>query len=371
MNFRNHFGPGAAAGFFLLTVLAPLPADPAPAASADDSWRQVQQLETQLQSLRYTTDRLDPDRKLISAAQAFFTQYPADPRATDAKIAWLGAANDLFAGGYADGPAYDAMSKMADSLAADANAFGQLSRAEQGRIVAAQTSLAILGVADDAPDDSVWKPVMENLDDFQRHFGADFCADDSIPALGILKDQVLRKIELTEDLRDESVLRKLSDDTDAQVAAQAAYVLTVGKQLVELKSKPLDLKFEAVDGTPVDLAQLRGKVVLIHFWATWCGPSVEEVPTVVAAYQKYHSQGFEIVGVSLDNDKDALLAALKDHGMVWPQYFDGKGWQNEISHQYNILLIPALWLVDKNGMLVTTHGRADLDGKVARLLQTN
>src|SRR5882762_4870715 len=74
------------------------------------------------------------------------------------------------------------------------------------------------------------------------------------------------------------------------------------------QTKPLDLAVTAVDGSKIDLSKLRGKVVLIDFWATWCPPCREEVPNVVAAYQKYHGQGFEIVGVSLDQDKDAMLA---------------------------------------------------------------
>src|SRR5208337_1847889 len=69
---------------------------------------------------------------------------------------------------------------------------------------------------------------------------------------------------------------------------------------------PLDVRFTAVDGREVDLAKLKGKVVLVDFWATWCGPCVGEVPHVKQAYQELHSRGFEIVGISLDKDKDAL-----------------------------------------------------------------
>src|SRR5271170_2946664 len=115
------------------------------------------------------------------------------------------------------------------------------------------------------------------------------------------------------------------------------------------QTQPLDLKFTAVDGSQVDLANLRGKVVLIDFWATWCPPCRGEVPNVVAAYQKYHDQGFEVIGISLDQDKDALLSFTKQNGMVWPQYFDGKGWDNTVSKSFGIDSIPAMWLVDKKG----------------------
>lgn len=135
------------------------------------------------------------------------------------------------------------------------------------------------------------------------------------------------------------------------------------------QSKPLDLKFTAVDGSQVDLANLRGKVVLIDFWATWCPPCRGEVPNVVAAYNKYHDQGFDIVGISLDQDKGALLAFTKEHGMVWPQYFDGKGWDNAISRKFGIDSIPAMWLVGKDGKVATTNGREDLAGQVEKLLK--
>src|SRR5271156_6014076 len=82
---------------------------------------------------------------------------------------------------------------------------------------------------------------------------------------------------------------------------------------------PFNLQYTAVDGTEVDLSQMRGKVVLVDFWATWCGPCMREVPNVVAAYQKYHDQGFEVVGVSLDQDSQRMIAVAREKGMTWPQ----------------------------------------------------
>jgi thiol-disulfide isomerase/thioredoxin len=140
------------------------------------------------------------------------------------------------------------------------------------------------------------------------------------------------------------------------------------KAAVALKTKPLELKFTAVDGKEFDLSKLQGKVVLIDFWATWCGPCVAELPNVLKAYKELNPKGFEIVGISLDQDKAALEAFVKEHGMAWPQYFDGKGWQNEISTQYGISSIPAMWLVNKKGMVVNTNARAGLEEQVAKLL---
>ena len=132
--------------------------------------------------------------------------------------------------------------------------------------------------------------------------------------------------------------------------------------------KSIDLQFTAADGSPVNLATLRGKVVLIDFWATWCGPCMREVPDVVEAYKKYHGQGFEVIGISLDKDEDTMFQVTHEKEMTWPQYFDGKGWQNAIASKFNIRSIPTMWLVNKAGVIAITNARADLDGEIAKLL---
>jgi peroxiredoxin len=145
--------------------------------------------------------------------------------------------------------------------------------------------------------------------------------------------------------------------------------LLLATGLLSLRADPApDIKFTATDGTRIDLSTMRGKVVLIDFWATWCPPCRGEVPNVVAAYQKYHAQGFEIIGISLDQNKDALEQFTKQNGMVWPQYFDGLVWNNMISQANGIDSIPAMWLIDKQGNLVTKDGRDDLAGQVGKLL---
>lgn len=153
-------------------------------------------------------------------------------------------------------------------------------------------------------------------------------------------------------------------------------------QLAELIKSPLDLKFTAADGRVVDVAALRGKVVLIDFWATWCGPCIEEIPNVVAVYEQYHAQGFEIVGISFDQAPDAakpakrqktaeqVLAFAREHKMPWPQYYDGTYWNNPYGKQYGIRGIPAMFLLDKDGMVISTNARGPkLEQEVKRLLQ--
>ena len=137
---------------------------------------------------------------------------------------------------------------------------------------------------------------------------------------------------------------------------------------MDMRQKPLELSFTAVDGSKVDLADLRGKVVLIDFWATWCPPCVEEVPGLVETYEKFRDQGFEIVGISLDSDKAALEKFTTDNKMTWPQFFDGKGWENELAQRFKIQSVPTMWLLDREGKLADATPRERLEKAVTDAL---
>jgi peroxiredoxin len=133
--------------------------------------------------------------------------------------------------------------------------------------------------------------------------------------------------------------------------------------------KPLDIQFTAFDGREVDLSKMKGKVVLVDFWATWCRPCVGELPNVKAAYEKLHDRGFEIVSISLDSEKDALTKFLAKEQMPWPQYFDGLEWKNKFAVKFGIQAIPTMWLVDKQGNLRDVEPRDGLEEHVEALLK--
>ncbi|MES2515951.1 MAG: TlpA disulfide reductase family protein [Bacteroidota bacterium] len=118
------------------------------------------------------------------------------------------------------------------------------------------------------------------------------------------------------------------------------------------------------------LSSLRGKVVLIDFWASWCAPCRKEMPNVKRAYEKYKNKGFEILGVSLDKERDAWIEAISKEGMTWPQVSDLKFWQSEACQVYAVQSIPYTVLIDKEGKIIATDLRgADLDKKLAEILK--
>jgi peroxiredoxin len=144
----------------------------------------------------------------------------------------------------------------------------------------------------------------------------------------------------------------------AQQEAAAAAAKKMQASLVAGTKFP-DFNEKDVDGKPLSIASYKGKVVLIDFWATWCGPCVAELPNVLKTYKKHHSEGFEIIGVSLDEDQQKLSAFTKKMNMPWPQFFDGQGWSNKLAVKYGIQAIPATYLLDGNGVIIATDVRGD------------
>jgi thiol-disulfide isomerase/thioredoxin len=151
------------------------------------------------------------------------------------------------------------------------------------------------------------------------------------------------------------------DKMDAMKAIQKT--LVVGNPFPDFQEKDLD-------GKPLSVSRFKGKVLLVDFWATWCGPCRVELPNVIATYEKHHKNGFEILGISLDQDEQAMKKFLASNKMTWPQYFDGLGWQTKLAGQYGVNSIPATYLLDAQGIIIARDLRGDdLEEAVAAALK--
>lgn len=131
-----------------------------------------------------------------------------------------------------------------------------------------------------------------------------------------------------------------------------------------------EINLNDTNGKPLPLSSLRGKVVLVDFWASWCGPCRKENPNVVNMYKKYKDKGFTVYSVSLDESRDAWLKAIDDDNLSWPNHVsDLKGWQSEAAAAYSVSAIPATFLLDKEGNIIARNLRGpELEQKLQEVL---
>ena len=123
----------------------------------------------------------------------------------------------------------------------------------------------------------------------------------------------------------------------------------------------IDFGMETPEGAPIKVSDFvsKNKYTLIDFWASWCGPCHAEMPTVVRAYDEFHSKGLEIIGVSLDNNKGDWVRALRDLKMTWPQMSDLQGWECAGAQLYGVRSIPSNFLIDQKGRIVAQDLRGE------------
>lgn len=358
------------------TAASASPAAPAPKAAADATAKQLpdQENEAWKQVLESTNPPLPPGEwnqrkptneeyaafrlkmgesaaKAADLAKEFAARFPDSTHVRDAKeirvkmlraavgLGVEGRSEELSSLGGGGTPSKEAPSRPVEgSFEGKMNAAAEKAMALQGKGMEAVLAEFEKGV----------REVMKEFPDRTEVYGA-----------------LMEVVNGTSPEHAAELAREIRDSKAPENVRQAAAALLKKFKLV---GKPLDLRFTAIDGREISIASLKGSVVLVDFWATWCGPCVGEIPNVKAAYAKLHPKGFEILGISFDQEKDALEEFVKKKGMTWPQYFDGEGWQNKFGQEFGINSIPAMWLVDQKGILRDLNAREGLTEKVEKLL---
>jgi len=164
---------------------------------------------------------------------------------------------------------------------------------------------------------------------------------------------------------DEGLNKKFASDNNVKMF----HGVVVSMQATTIGQTAPDITLPSPDGKEISLSSLRGKIVLVDFWASWCGPCRKEMPNVVKAYAKFMDKGFEIFGVSLDKEKARWVEAIAKDGITWPQVSDLMEWQSQVVKMYNIQGIPYTVLLDREGKIIAKNLRGEeLEQKLAEVL---
>jgi len=180
-------------------------------------------------------------------------------------------------------------------------------------------------------------------------------------------------VSLTRDEKKKTALQERLDKDYSD--SELAQMLQHHHNRSEAIGKPFHLAFtDAISGESISMTKLRGQVVVIDFWATWCGPCVGEMPKMKELYAKYHDKGVEFIGVSLDVSKeegglDSLKKFVKEHQIGWPQYYQGNYWNSAFSKSWGVNGIPCVFVVDTEGKLFSVEARGKLEKIIPELLE--
>ena len=345
----------------LLLILGNLTVSAAtPSAEADKAWQIVLQqasgpgtrFHDQKEALAAARKHLDTQE---SALREFVRLYPDDPRAYSARIrlsSVLAASSRMQNRPALAGEAQKLLSDLENSpdtppsVKADAG-FARVSRDMEN--------------ASGAPiDDAAREGILKAVRQFDATYPADRRTAGLLTEIATLYDALpgQKKALLDEAVaraKDESLRSRINDDL---------------KRLT-LLGRPLDISLLPYQGgAPIKLAESRGRVVVILFWASWSMPALHELASLKEAATEFQGQPVDFYGVSLDEDRAAMIATLKAADIQWPMQCDGHGWQGELVRALGINALPTDWVLDRRGQLVTLNARGRASDVIREALAT-
>ena len=294
------------------------------------------------------------DRDLFNAARAFVQKYPNDSHAGTA-LDWELESAEFSGSATQRSGLLDQLENETHSFIASHSLPDSLRQEMTARLIHQRLN----------NDDLITSESASHLEQQIADCLKENPADPKKLSLQIARSNLLYRVDAQ---KAKSFLEELAGDPDQQLAQAARARLAKA----ELVGKPLDLHFTATNGSAIDLAQFRGKVVLIDFWASWCPDCIRELPEIQKLDQAYRASGLVILGISFDRDRQAMSSFLIKKGINWPIYFDGKGWNNTYAVQYSVRQIPEIWIINKDGIVETTSADVTtVDDTVQRLLKTS
>ncbi|MCA9267132.1 MAG: redoxin family protein, partial [Planctomycetales bacterium] len=365
VNIDDTATAGVSGGVFFASASGGGAAAAAEAATSDrQQWQQwITKLEAVDQKLLQATDAaaiatLNTQR--ADVIEGLIESLPADQRDT-----WIRQFADTVSaavqsGQYAEGIArLEQFSKQVDREAADPSLRGYI----RFRWISADYAHRLREAAGDEKADiaALQKKWLADLADYVRDF----------PKTADAAEAMLQLAIADEFAGDESGAqrwyRRIVSEFPGEKRSEKA---TGALRRLDSVGKPMTLRGTATTGAQVDLAQLRGKTVLVHYWATWCEPCKQEFKTLKELQAKYNAQGFTLLGVALDSDAAALKQYLQTDPLPWPQLYEEGGLESRLANEMGILTLPAMLLIDKNGRVVNRAAHtAQLSEELEKLLK--
>lgn len=352
----------AAGGLFIPSFDTPNPGAGTTAATDNP---QLQKLIEQMQELeqkapaagatratlaKYNAQRADILEKLRAAADT------AEEREQWTRQLVDGITAAVQTGSYAEG--LPRLAKLQDDLQ---KARSPLAAYVGYRRLLAEYSIEMQKAESNEAREKLQERWLKDLEEFVKAYPKAEDSADALLQLGMTQE-FNGKLKLAQEWYSQLV-RTFPDTSAAKRGQGALYRL-------DLKGKPLDFRGASLAGGTISAAEVRGKVLLLYFWATWCKPCTDDLPEIRALYEQYHGQGFEIVGVNLDSVKEEIAPYLKEHRVTWPQIHEEGGMESPPAQAFGIISLPTMILADQTGKVLSRNvSAADLKGQLAELVK--